>query len=207
VSAARQEILRRIRTALSDRPGATAVRRDYRQASGAVGDPDLFTERVIDYRANVRRCTEPEVAATLAAALADRGTRRVVVPAGFPTEWLAGIGKLAVADEPPLSTADLDRLDGVVTTCAVAVAETGTIMLDAGAGQGRRALSLVPDYHLAVVLAGQIVATVPDAVAALDPVRPLTWISGPSATSDIELSRVEGVHGPRTLEVLLVTSA
>jgi L-lactate dehydrogenase complex protein LldG len=207
VSAARQEILRRIRTALSDRPEATPVRREYRQASGAVGDPDLFAERVIDYRANVRRCAEPEVAATLAAALADRGARRVVVPVGFPTQWLAGIGELAVADEPPLGTADLDRLDGVVTTCAVAVAETGTIVLDAGAGQGRRALSLVPDYHLAVVRAGQIVATVPDAVAALDPVRPLTWISGPSATSDIELSRVEGVHGPRTLEVLLVASA
>ena len=206
MSAAREEILRRIRTALGDRPAAPVVRREYRVASGAGGDPDLFAERVIDYRANVRRCAGPEVPAALAAALADRGARRVVVPAGFPAGWLAGIGGLAVADEPPLDTTELDRLDGVVTTCALAIAETGTIVLDAGPGQGRRALSLVPDYHLAVVRTDQIVAAVPDAVAALDPTRPLTWISGPSATSDIELSRVEGVHGPRTLEVVLVAA-
>jgi L-lactate dehydrogenase complex protein LldG len=108
-----------------------------------------------------------------------------------------------VGDRPPLTAAALDGLDGVLTGCAVAIAETGTIVLDAGPGQGRRALSLVPDYHLVVVTADQVVATVPQALARLDPVRPLTWISGPSATSDIELNRVEGVHGPRTLEVVL----
>ncbi len=108
-----------------------------------------------------------------------------------------------VGDHPPLTPAQLDGLDGVLTGCAAAIAETGTIVLDGGSGQGRRVLSLVPDYHLVVVTAAQVVATVPEALARLDPARPQTWISGPSATSDIELDRVEGVHGPRTLEVIL----
>jgi L-lactate dehydrogenase complex protein LldG len=107
-------------------------------------------------------------------------------------------------DGAELSYADLDALDGVVTGCAIAIAETGTIVLDAGPDQGRRAISLLPDLHLCVVMAGQVVGTVPEALARLDPTRPQTWISGPSATSDIELQRVEGVHGPRTLDVVLV---
>jgi L-lactate dehydrogenase complex protein LldG len=197
VSAAREEILRRIGVALGGPRPAAPVPRSYLGATGAAGDLDLFADRLVDYRATVRRCAPADVPATLALAL---GGRRVVVPAGFP--WPV---EGAVADEPPLSVTDLDALDGVLTTCALAVAETGTIVLDAGPGQGRRALTLVPDYHLAVVLAAQVVAGVPDAVAALDPTRPLTWISGPSATSDIELNRVEGVHGPRTLEVILVS--
>lgn len=202
---ARQEMLRRIRVATAGRPPAVEVSRDYRRA-GAVrlDDPvGLLEERLVDYRAAVRRCALGEVAACIAATLEDRGAERVVVPAAFPDPWLAGV-PVAVRDEPTLSAADLDAVDGVVTTCAVAIATTGTIVLDAGPGQGRRALTLVPDYHLAVVRAEQIVASVPDGVAALDPRRPLTWISGPSATSDIELARVEGVHGPRTLEVVLV---
>lgn len=173
---------------------------------------DLFAERVADYRATVRRCPESRLAATVAEALAARGARRLMAPGGFPSAWLAAPGTEpgietgieAVTDDPPLGVADLDRLDGVVTTCALAIATTGTIVLDHGPGQGRRALTLVPDYHLAVVRAGQIVRDVPEAIAALDPARPLTWISGPSATSDIELSRVEGVHGPRTLDVVIV---
>jgi len=216
---AREEILRRIRAANIDAPGASRIPRDYRQAdvpdpergrtgqTGSAELADLFAERVQDYRATVRRCEAAQVAATIAAAAAERGLRRIVVPDGFSAAWLADMSQdvSTVSDEPPLSVAALDRLDGVVTTCAVAVASTGTIVLDHGPGQGRRALSLVPDYHLAVVRLAQILRDVPEAVAALDPARPMTWISGPSATSDIELSRVEGVHGPRTLDVVIVT--
>ncbi len=128
-----------------------------------------------------------------------------VVPEGVPAAWLAELPaeiKLA-ADEPPLSAAELDQMTGVVTGCAVAIAETGTIILDHGPGQGRRALTLVPDFHLVVVRADQVAADLADAFARLDPARPHTLISGPSATSDIELIRVEGVHGPRNLHVLL----
>jgi L-lactate dehydrogenase complex protein LldG len=207
---ARDEILARVRTALGDRPAPPQVRRDYRTAERAPAMPaadllDLLVDRLVDYRALVRRAAAAEVADATAAALAERGARRVVVPDGLPPAWLAEVsdGVELVHDDPPLPAATLDQLDGVLTACAVAIAETGTIVLDAGAGQGRRALSLVPDYHLVVVTAGQVVATVPEAVARLDPTRPLTWISGPSATSDIELTRVEGVHGPRTLEVVV----
>jgi L-lactate dehydrogenase complex protein LldG len=129
-----------------------------------------------------------------------RNLSRIVVPDGFPAEWLPEVD----AVREPVDTPTLDQVSAVITTCRVAIAETGTIVLDAGPGMGPRALTLVPDYHLVVVRAEQVVAGVPDAVAALDPTRPLTWISGPSATSDIELNRVEGVHGPRTLDVVLV---
>jgi L-lactate dehydrogenase complex protein LldG len=207
----REEVLGRVRAALGDRPAPAAVRRDYRTAERAPAMPveellDLLVDRLVDYRALVRRCGSAEVGGAVAAALAERGARRVAVPDGLASAWLAevGGGVELVGDQPPLAAAALDQLDGVLTGCAVAIAETGTIVLDAGPGQGRRALSLVPDYHLVVVTADQVVATVPEAVARLDPTRPLTWISGPSATSDIELIRVEGVHGPRTLEVVVV---
>ena len=204
----REEMLARIRAATADVTVGPEVPRRYRPAGSgpAPGEESLvsrFTERASDYRATVRRCRAAEAARVIADAVAARGASRIGVPRGFPAGWSALLAG-AVPDDPPLDVAALDALDGVVTTCAVAIAETGTIVLDAGPGQGGRAFSLVPDYHLAVVRAGQIVAAVPDAVAALDPGRPLTWISGPSATSDIELRRVEGVHGPRTLDIVIV---
>jgi L-lactate dehydrogenase complex protein LldG len=194
---ARDEILARIRTALRDRPEPAAVVRNYRRATGA-GDVDRFVERVADYRAGVHRAGH-SVAATITAVLTERGIQQVVVPEGYPDEWLPAVEVV----REPVGVAALDRISAVITTCRVAIAETGTIVLDGGPGMGARALTLVPDYHLVVVEAGQILANVPDAVAALDPTRPLTWISGPSATSDIELNRVEGVHGPRTLDVVV----
>jgi L-lactate dehydrogenase complex protein LldG len=205
----REQMLARIRAATADITGEAEVPRRYQPAgsSPAAGDEVLvrrFAERASDYRATVRRCAADEAAQVIADAVAARGAERIGVPRGFPAEWSALLVGV-VTDDPPLEVAALDALDGVVTVCAVAIAETGTIVLDTGPGQGRRALSLVPDYHLAVVRAGQIVAAVPDAVAVLDPACPLTWISGPSATSDIELSRVEGVHGPRTLDIVVVS--
>jgi L-lactate dehydrogenase complex protein LldG len=198
---AREEILTRIQTAVSDRYRPPPIPREYHQHP-TPSDADLvalFEERVGEYGAVVRRCPVDELIPTIWSTLAGRGAGRVVVPAGIPNAWLP----TGVRDEPPLSTSELDRLDGVLTTCAVVIAETGTVVLDHGAGQGRRALTLVPDLHLIVIRTDQIVHSVPDAIAVLDPRRPMTWISGPSATSDIELSRVEGVHGPRKLDIII----
>jgi L-lactate dehydrogenase complex protein LldG len=198
---ARDEIMARISTALADRAPIRATPRGYHRATAAaVGNlVDLFEQRVLDYRATVRRCDAEGLTAAIARACAENGAARVVIPSGLPSGWLSN----GVLDDPPLGTDELDRLDGVLTGCTAAIAETGTIVLDHGPGQGRRALTLIPDYHLVVVRTSQIVRSVPDAVAALDPRRPMTWISGPSATSDIELSRVEGVHGPRRLDVVI----
>lgn len=198
----RQTILDRIATALSDRPEPAPVSRDYRPAGAEPGAEllELLTDRLIDYRAAVHRCPGATAADRIGELL---GEREVVVPAGFPAELLARVRGWR-PDDPPLTVAELDAIGGVLSTCALAVAETGTLVLDAGPGQGRRALTLVPDYHLAVVRADQVVFNVPDAIERLAGRRTLTWISGPSATSDIELARVEGVHGPRTLVVLLI---
>ncbi|MFE7509515.1 lactate utilization protein C, partial [Promicromonospora sp. NPDC057488] len=149
-------------------------------------------------------------AAGAGAGSAEVSARSVVVPDGIEPGWLAGLGDVVVrtdSREEPLSAVELDGIDAVVTAARVAVAETGTIVLDGEPDQGRRAISLVPDVHVCVVRTDQVVQTVPEAVRLLDadPGRPLTWISGPSATSDIELDRVEGVHGPRTLHVALVS--
>jgi L-lactate dehydrogenase complex protein LldG len=203
---ARSEILARIAVAFPDPPARVDVPRDYdRTAAEGVDVIERFAERVADYRATVHRTTAGGLADVLATALRSRAAQRLIVPAGVPEEWLiAATGIERLADEPPLSKPALDGADGVITGCAVAIAETGTIVLDAGPGQGRRALSLLPDYHLCVVDATRIVPNVPQALERLDPRRPLTWISGPSATSDIELQRVEGVHGPRHLEVVIL---
>jgi L-lactate dehydrogenase complex protein LldG len=211
--AARDEVLARIRTALGDSapagqaPAADPVPRTYR-TSGDLGTGqllDLLAERLRDYGCTVRRTAPGQLMTAVGEALEQRGAHRIVVPAGLE---LAGLpaGADIVADDG-LSPAALDGVDGVITGAAVAIAETGTIVLDGSPDQGRRALSLVPDYHLCLVRADQVVGLVPEALARLDPGRPLTWISGPSATSDIELDRVEGVHGPRTLDVILVGPA
>ena len=210
---AREEVLARIRTALGDGGGAPdEAPRAYRTSAG-LGRPaliGLLTERLHDYGTSVRRCAPDEVPAAVRQALADRGARRVVLPAGLDLTGPGGDGPggdsldgVTLIGDDDLSPAALDAADGVVTTAALAIAETGTIVLDGGPGQGRRALSLIPDYHLCIVRTGQIVGIVPEALGRLDPGRPQTWISGPSATSDIELDRVQGVHGPRTLEVIL----
>jgi L-lactate dehydrogenase complex protein LldG len=209
--AARDEVLARIQQALGDAAPGAAGRAPADMApggyrtSGDLGAPellDLLAERLRDYGCTVRRVEPHEVETALAEALGERGARRVVVPPGLGLTGLPA-GTEVITDDG-LSPADLDAVDGVITGAAAAIAETGTIILDGSPDQGRRALSLVPDYHLCIVRAGQVVALVPEAVARLDPGRPLTWISGPSATSDIELDRVQGVHGPRTLEVILV---
>ena len=191
---ARDEILARVRSALDGIEPAYAV-------PPAPRAPDrgdlvaLFVERVEDYRAVVTRCAPDGLAAEVARVLAGVGT---IVPAGLDLD-VAG----AVVDAGH-TAAELDRIDAVVTRARVGIAETGTIVLDHAPDQGRRAISLVPDLHVCIVDASQVVADVPDAIGVLDPSRPLTWISGPSATSDIELDRIEGVHGPRTLHVVLV---
>ena len=200
----RATVLASIRSALADHPAPAPVPRDYDHTRD-VGDPvALFADRVADYRAIVRRVAADDLPAEIAASLSARDAYRLVAPTDLPW-WWRGADVVWSMDAPasPLSVRTLDRAHGVVTGCAVAIAETGTVVLDGGEAQGRRALTLVPDYHLCVVRADQIAATVPEALARLTPTNPLTFISGPSATSDIELDRVEGVHGPRTLEVII----
>lgn len=211
---ARDEILRRIRGALRDVPAAeqpehVAAPRDYRQCEEASREAivEQFIDRVTDYKAIVRRVTPDELTGAITAAVTARGARRLVVPPDLPEGW-APDGVELVRDSG-LTNDQLDATDGVITGCALGIAQTGTIVLDSGPGQGRRAISLVPDYHLCIVHEDQVVGLVPEAITALTEAavrqrRPITFISGPSATSDIELNRVEGVHGPRTLEVLIV---
>jgi L-lactate dehydrogenase complex protein LldG len=204
---ARDEVLARVRHALADRPAPPDVPRGYRTAGSRSPDAvrALFVERVADYGATAVVSDDSCAAAT--DALAERGARRIVVPGDLPRE-LHPAGVEVVVDDG-LSPGELDTLDGALTMCAGACAETGTIALDGGPGQGRRALTLVPDLHVCVVPAARIVETVPELIAALEPSaqagRPIVLVSGPSATSDIGLTRVEGVHGPRQLVVVVAT--
>ncbi|MFE6287181.1 lactate utilization protein C [Streptomyces sp. NPDC057877] len=220
----RERILGRVRRALADVPGddtppvperpgrdaqyERAVARDYLTEHGdrdAGQTVDLLAENLADYRAIVHRCGAAELPALLARLLSERGAASVLVPPGLDEGWLARSEVPRVADRAESTAGELDQVDSVVTGCAVAIAETGTIVLDGSPDQGRRRITLVPDHHICVVrVPEQVVPSVPLAMPRLDPLRPLTWISGPSATSDIELDRVEGVHGPRVLEVVLV---
>jgi L-lactate dehydrogenase complex protein LldG len=200
MSDAKTEILSRIRHALGDQSGSVTAPRDYHRALDPGTDViDLFAHTAADYRATVHR-SDPEGLPAAIAAVAHG--HRLVTPPGIPPHWTVGLS--TIPDEPPLTDAQLDATDGVLTGAAVAIAQTGTIVLDAAPDQGRRAITLLPDLHLCVVLADQIVGTVAEALTRLDPTRPLTWISGPSATSDIELNRIEGVHGPRNLHIFVV---
>ncbi|MET0423257.1 MAG: LUD domain-containing protein [Actinoplanes sp.] len=194
---AKDVVLGRIRAALGDGGPAVAIPRDYRR-DFEPADLDLLVERLIDYKAVVHRSAD--VAGTVASIL---GAGTLVVPPGLLPDWLPP-NLEALADDGFLPADQIAAADGVLTASAVAVAETGTIVLDASPDQGRRIITLLPDLHICVVRPDQVVAAVPQAVSRLDPHRPLTWISGPSATSDIELNRVEGVHGPRNLHVILL---
>jgi L-lactate dehydrogenase complex protein LldF len=220
VGDARADILQRIRAALRDaEPGD--VPRNYRTEEARERDEvvTLFAERVAEYRATVHRVGESEVAAAVERIAKDAGARRIGIPADLPADWrphrLAGsldraAGELELVEDASLSVPQLDELDGALTGCALGIAEVGAFVLDRGPGQGRRALSLVPDLHICVVREDQVVGLVPEAVRRLDDSvkagRPLTFVAGPSATSDIELDRVEGVHGPRVLHVVVVAS-
>ncbi|WP_327371500.1 LutC/YkgG family protein [Streptomyces sp. NBC_01217] len=208
MTTARETVLGRVRDALALAPTPdTAVPRDYRTGRTLPDDERLalFTDRLIDYKARVHTCTADRTAQTVAEVLREHGAQRIGVPAGLDTAWLTAYDGEIQPDSAAIPAPRLDALDGVVTASAVSCAETGTIFLDGSPDQGRRALSLVPDLHVCVVDLSTVEAGVPEAVARLVPQRPTTLISGPSATSDIELERVEGVHGPRTLVVVIRT--
>lgn len=217
MATAKETILWRVRRATRDvpedeRPEDVPVERSYREKDEAPREEIVarFAERTAEYKATVHRVKEDDLPGAIADALKRRGVRKLVIPSKLPEEWVPpGVMALRDAARPQLTNEELDESDGVLTGCASGIAQTGTIVLDSGVSQGRRELTLLPDYHLCVVREDQIVGLVPEAFAEIeaavrDEGRAVTFISGPSATSDIELNRVEGVHGPRTLEVLIV---
>ncbi|MFE7621567.1 lactate utilization protein C [Streptomyces sp. NPDC057496] len=208
MTTARDTVLGRIKDALALAPARdVTVPRAYRTGRTLPDDERLalFTDRLVDYRATVHTCTADRTAQVLAEVLRERGARRIGAPAGLDEQWLGAYDGEVQQDSDTIPAPGLGELDGVVTASAVGCAETGTIFLDGSPDQGRRALSLVPDLHVCVVDLSKVEVGVPEAVARLVPGRPTTLISGPSATSDIELERVEGVHGPRTLAVVIRT--
>jgi L-lactate dehydrogenase complex protein LldG len=209
VSGSRELILARVRGAIADAAASPPVTRDYRRAGARDRSAtiELLCERIAGYGAEVRRVDARGLRAAVSDAFARRGAERICVPSAVPADWRPDGCELVEDDE--LSNVSLDQLDGVLTGCTLAIAETGTIVLTAAAPEGRRALSLVPDLHVCVIEEEQVVELVPEAMAILADLvraqrRPITLVSGPSATSDIELKRVEGVHGPRDLVVLVV---
>ena len=207
--AARADVLHRIRQALTGAAPGDVPRNyrteDTRERGEIVTE---FAERVAEYRATVHRVGESELVGTVERIAQEAGAKRIGIPVDLPQEWRVSGGAIELVEDAPLSVPELDRLDGALTGCAVAIAEAGAFVLDCGVGQGRRALTLVPDLHICVVREDQVVALVPEAVERLEDSvkagRPLTFVAGPSATSDIELDRVEGVHGPRVLHVVLL---
>jgi L-lactate dehydrogenase complex protein LldG len=215
MASSREHILRRIRQSNGPLSNAEEVQaawlalpRNYKRAGSLehASVLKLFEERLRDYDATVTRCSVADVQHYVHARLVEQGKHRVLVPDGFPDIWFSADIDFMV--DQSFSAAELDRMDGVVTQSALGIAETGTIVLQRGPGQGRRAISLVPDYHLCIVRSENIVETVPEAFQRLQATadEATTFISGPSATADIEMTRIKGVHGPRTLDVLLVNA-
>jgi L-lactate dehydrogenase complex protein LldG len=192
----RDEILAKVRAAIGQRP-PTEIPREYRTTT--TDGLDTFLDRLAHYDATTHVVDPADLDATISSALKDRH------PVIVPDAWTSAV-QHPLADDPPLTHDEIDQAQGVLTTCALAIAQTGTIVLDGGPGMGRRVLTLLPDYHLCVVKSDQIVSSVPEAITTLNhnPTRPITFISGPSATVDIEMTRVRGVHGPRNLEVIVV---
>jgi L-lactate dehydrogenase complex protein LldG len=215
-NSARNEVLRRIRAATGGTSDGSAAKvgwdriaRDYRRK--AIGEREgvlkLLEDRLRDYDARVVRVASGRVAQSVAEMLAERGVRRMVVPVGLPVAWLpTSAGWVEFVVDEGLSSKQLDGVDGVMTGATLAIAETGTFVLQTVAGQGRRAATLVPDYHLCVLRAEDVVETVPESMAQLQRTARLatTFVSGPSATADIEMTRIKGVHGPRFLDVILI---
>ncbi|WP_433969235.1 LutC/YkgG family protein [Tunturiibacter gelidiferens] len=215
-NSARDEMLRRIRAAIGGTSDGTAAKigwdrivRKYRRKGTREREEvlALLEDRLRDYDARVVRVAGDGVGQSVAELLAERGVRRVVVPMGFPVAWQpASAGEVEFVVDEGLSPEELDGVDGVMTGATLAIAETGTFVLQSVAGQGRRAATLVPDYHLCVVRAEDVVETVPESMALLQRTAGLatTFVSGPSATADIEMTRIKGVHGPRFLDVILI---